>query len=161
MSATWACSGSSTPSRSAPLPSRKARSKPTASRPPTSSASDPSAAGARLQVVGCTCHLADPLPALKCHSDWPDFDHLDRSAHVCRSTTDVAHLLLGDSNVNASLTNVRGYNSQLPCSCPLCACVRPEATFHASAMPLASRGLAAVSRSLSCARMATGRGAKP
>ena len=130
-------------------------------RPPSRATSDQSTAVARLQVFGCTCHLAHPLSAPKCHSDRPGFDHLDRSAHVCRSTTDVAHLLLGDTNVNASLTNVRGYNSQLPCACPICVCDRPEAIFRASDMPLSSRGLAAIVRSLSYSHMAKGRGASP
>ena len=76
--------------------------------------SHPSTAVARLQVIGSTCRLAGLLPAPIPHSDRPDFDQHDRSAHVCRLTDGAALLLHEATEVNLGLRNVRAYHTQPP-----------------------------------------------
>ena len=95
--------------------------------------SAPSMARARPHVIGSTCRFAGVMPAPKPHSDRPGFDRLDRLNHVCRLTSDAAHLLVGAAAVTFSLRYVRA--SCLPPlrSCPGHVSSRLEAPWHASA----------------------------
>ena len=95
--------------------------------------SAPSMARARPHVIGSTCRFAGVMPAPKPHSDRPGFDRLGRSCHVCRLTTDAAHLLVGAAAVTFRLRYVRA--SCLPplSSCPDHVSSRSEAPWHASA----------------------------
>ena len=95
--------------------------------------SAPSIARARPHVIGSTCRFAGVMPAPKPHSDRPGFDRLDRLNHVCRLTSDAAHLLVGAAAVTFSLRYVRA--SCLPPlrSCPGHVSSRSEAPWHASA----------------------------
>ena len=100
---------------------------------PTHAMSAPFVARARLHVIGSTCRFAGVMPAPKPHSDRPGFDRLDRLNHVCRLTSDAAHLLVGAAAVTFSLRCVRA--SCLPPlrSCPGHVSSRSEAPWHASA----------------------------
>ena len=100
---------------------------------PTHAMSAPFVARARLHVIGSTCRFAGVMPAPKLHSDRPGFDRLDRLNHVCRLTSDAAHLLVSAAAVTFSLRYVRA--SCLPPlrSCPGHVSSRSEAPWHASA----------------------------
>ena len=95
--------------------------------------SAPSMARARLHVIGSSCRFTGVMPAPKPHSDKPGLDRLDRLCHVCRLTSDAAHLLVGAAAVTFSLRYVRA--SCLPPlrSCPDHVSSRSEAPWHASA----------------------------
>ena len=73
---------------------------------------EPSAATARLQVIGSTCRLVSLLPAPKAHFDSPGFDHIDCSALVCSLTDDARRSLLKATKVNVGFTYTRIYNIQ-------------------------------------------------
>ena len=73
---------------------------------------EPSAAAARLQVIGSTCRLVSLLPAPKPHADSPGFDHLDRLSLVCSLTDDARRSLLKPTKVNVGFTYTRIYNIQ-------------------------------------------------
>ena len=60
------------------------------------------------------------------------FEHLDRSGHLCCLPHDVANLLLGSAQVNASLRNVRASTAPLPCPRPNRPSERSDALSHAS-----------------------------
>ena len=71
--------------------------------------SDPSAAAARLQVIGMTCDLAGPLPATRRHSDGPCFDRLDRTGIGSFLTVDAPDVPLEATEVNAGFRYARFY----------------------------------------------------
>ena len=107
-------------------------------RPRARSSSDPSTAVARLQVIGCGCRLAGPLPAPIPHSDRPCFDHLGRWAHACRLTDDGALFLNEATEANLGFSYVCQQPAQQSWTCPTHVCMRPEAPSHASAKPFRS-----------------------
>ena len=71
--------------------------------------SDPSAATARLQVIGMTCDFAGSLPATRLHSDMPCFERLDGAGHGCCLTRDAPRALHMVTEVIAGFTNTRIY----------------------------------------------------
>ena len=107
-------------------------------RPRARSSSDPSTAVARLQVIGCGCRLAGSLSAPVLHSDRPELDHLDRSAHVCRLTDDGVLFLHEATEANLGFRYVCQQPTQQSWTCPTHVCMRPEAPSHASAKPFRS-----------------------
>ena len=94
---------------------------------PTRSMSAPSVARDRLHVIGSSCRFAGVMPAPKPHSERPGFDCRARSCHVCRLTSDAAHLLVGAVVVTFSFSHVRDSCLQSLSSCPDLVSKRSEA----------------------------------
>ena len=118
--------------------------------------SEPSTSTARLQVIGSSCALADPLPASRSHSHRPGFDHLDRSTHIFSLTDGVDLVLYEATKVKLGFTYMCGNMPHLSGSCPKHACMRPAAPSHASAKPSLSHVLPATACSLMCAQLSAG-----
>ena len=95
--------------------------------PPTLAMSAPSVARDRLHVIGSSCLFAGVMPAPKPHSERPGFDCRARSCHVCRLTSDAAHLLVGAVVVTFSFSHVRDSCLQSLSSCPDLVSKRSEA----------------------------------
>ena len=93
---------------------------------------DPSAAAARLQVLGMSCDLTGSLPATRLHSDRSGFDRLDCTGTECCLTDDAPHALLEATKFNAGFTCMRVYHDPPSWSRPMRVCLRSEAPWHAA-----------------------------
>ena len=124
---------------------------------PTFSPSAPSVAATALQVRRSICRLARSLPAPRPCSHSPGFEHLDRSGHLISLPHVGADLLLGGTEVNASLRNVRASTAPLPCPHPSHASERSDALSHASDEAFSLCVPPATVRLLDSRRVAAGR----
>ena len=89
--------------------------------------SEPTAAAARLQVLGMSCDLTGSLPATRLHSDRSDFDRLDCTGTECCLTDDAPRALLEATKFNAGFTCMRVYHDPPSWSRPMRVCLRSEA----------------------------------
>ena len=76
--------------------------------------SDPSAATARLQVLGMTCDFAGSMPATQLHSDRPGFDCVDRTGHGCFMVRDAPRVQHQATEVYAGFRYTRIHGTQPP-----------------------------------------------
>ena len=121
------------------------------SRRPSARSSDPSTATARLRVTGLTCRLAGPLPWTRARSCSAYSQRVDRLAHVCSLTEDVARVLQAAAHVNSGLKSMGASWLLLSRWCPSHASLRLEANFIAPSdvfpSPCSSRRLPLTPRS--------------
>ena len=71
--------------------------------------SEPSAATARLQVIGMTCDFAGPMPATRLHSDRPGFDCVGRTGHGFFMMRDAPQVLRKATEVTTGFRYARVY----------------------------------------------------
>jgi len=71
--------------------------------------SEPTAAAARLQVIGMSCDFAGSLAATRRHSDRSGFDRLDCTGRGCSLTIDAPRFLRKATEVNAGFRYMRAH----------------------------------------------------
>ena len=81
-------------------------------------------ATARLRVTGLTCRLAGPLPWTRARSCSAHSQRVDRLAHVCSLTEDVARVLQAAANDNSGLKSMGASWLLLSRCCPSHASLR-------------------------------------
>lgn len=101
------------------------------SRRTSARSSEPSTATARLRVTGLTCRLAGPLPGTRARFYSAHIQRVDRLAHVCSLTEDVARVLQAAANDNSGLKSMGASWLLLSRCCPSHASLRLEANFIA------------------------------